>query len=262
MDIVETYITEEELVHITAHKHLYINPYNGCTEDCPYCYWKDMPGWDGRLEIRMNAEELFETFLKNTERDTEIYIGSVCNPYDTVEETYGLTRKLLEVLVRYHRKFAIMTSSHLILRDLDLLEKLKDLAVIVFELSRIERMKSFQRTGKHPVIEAANQMAGQGFHVLSTLSPYLEGITDLEKILETLTEEIPVYTAELDIRKGTAMEERFLNKIGKEYPSLMPYYKDLIEQDRVGGEFERRMRPYIENGRVRRFPLDVSGMRE
>lgn len=51
-----------------------------------------------------------------------MFIGSVTDPYNPQEETYGRTRALLEQLKGSGAKLSIATKSDLILRDLDLIK--------------------------------------------------------------------------------------------------------------------------------------------
>lgn len=51
-----------------------------------------------------------------------MFIGSVTNPYQPMEETYGRTRALLEQMQGSGCTISIDTKSDLVLRDLDLIK--------------------------------------------------------------------------------------------------------------------------------------------
>ena len=255
MDVREVRVTQAELLHITEHGHCYVNPYYGCSEGCPFCYWNDLPGWAGNIQVRVNAPEILDEYLANRACGGRIYIGSYCNPYEDVEKTYRITRSMLQVLKRHHAGFTLMTSSQGVVQDLPLLAGLGEKCTIVFELSRIERMLAFQKTGRHPVLDAANLLFHQGITVWTTLSPYLHGITDLEAVLDVLDEGIPVYTGPLDVLPGTAMYNRFMDRIEKCAPWSLAYYQTLIRQGRIQREFEKTVRGFDGVARLKRFPL-------
>lgn len=59
----ECNVTAEELFHVTEHGHEYVNPYFGCSEGCPYCYWTSIPGWEGQISVRVNAVDVLKTKL-------------------------------------------------------------------------------------------------------------------------------------------------------------------------------------------------------
>ena len=108
-----------------------INPYRGCEHGCVYCYARPShaymglsPGLDfeSRLFAKPNAAELLEQELsKPNYRPLHIHIGANTDPYQPIERTHEITRRVIEVLVRFNHPFSITTKSALIRRDLDIL---------------------------------------------------------------------------------------------------------------------------------------------
>ena len=254
----ECNVTAEELFHVTEHGHEYVNPYFGCSEGCPFCYWTSIPGWEGQISVRVNAVDVLKTKLPGWDKRRRLCIGSYCNPYEEVERKYRLTRGILEALREYHIPFVLMTSSEFILDDAELIASMKENATIVFELCRIRRLVIFQETGSHPVLDAANRLARMGVPVLATLSPYLKGITDVEAVLEYLDERIPLYLGELDLETNRTVAARLLPAVKIYREAYLQHYLWDIQDGHAKMEFEEIMKEYEGNPRIRRFPLDIS----
>ncbi len=113
-----------------------INPYLGCAHKCQYCYAVFMKRFTGHTEpwgefvdVKINAPEILEHQLKRLKRKNNISFGTVCDPYQPVEVKYYITRKCLEKLVYFGHTVSILTKSDLVLRDLDILKKLKEIEV-------------------------------------------------------------------------------------------------------------------------------------
>ena len=110
-----------------------INPYRGCEHGCIYCFarpnhaYVDLsPGLDfeTRIFIKENAAECLEqTLQKKGYRPSPITLGTATDPYQPIEAQKLITRRLLQVLVRYRHPFTLITKSNLVLRDMDLLEE-------------------------------------------------------------------------------------------------------------------------------------------
>ncbi|MEN8261948.1 MAG: radical SAM protein [Nitrospirota bacterium] len=112
-----------------------INPYVGCAHACRYCYatfMKRFTGhtepWGSFVDVKVDAPEILRRQLKRAKRGN-VMLSSVTDPYQPVEAKYGLTRKCLEVLALYHFRVDILTKSPLVLRDMDIISKLKDATV-------------------------------------------------------------------------------------------------------------------------------------
>lgn len=114
-----------------------VNPYTGCEFGCLYCYASFMgrfvnesfDNWGNYLYVKKNAVEVFEMDLKrwgSDKRKASIFLSSVTDAYQGAEKKYRLTRGILEILVRegYPGVVSILTKSPLILRDIDLLNRL------------------------------------------------------------------------------------------------------------------------------------------
>lgn len=110
-----------------------INPYVGCGHKCQYCYAVFMKRFSGHFEswgefvdVKINAPEVLIHQLKKLNQQSHISFGTVCDAYQPLEEKYRITRRCLEILIYYKHRVSILTKSALILRDLDLLKKLKE----------------------------------------------------------------------------------------------------------------------------------------
>jgi len=64
-------------------------------------------------------------------QNKSVFLSSVTDCYNFFEEKYEVTRKILEQLVNIECSIGISTKSKLILRDIDLLKKCKNLKVSV-----------------------------------------------------------------------------------------------------------------------------------
>ncbi len=112
-----------------------INPYVGCFHGCRYCYatfMKRFTGhtepWGSFVDVKINAPEVLEKQLKRAEKGS-IIISSVTDAYQPIEARYKLTRRCLEVLLQRQFSVDILTKSPLVLRDMELIRKFKDITV-------------------------------------------------------------------------------------------------------------------------------------
>ena len=128
-----------------------INPYVGCEFGCTYCYARPTHRYliergvsGGQLEstaLAADDAELFERnvfvkqkvgpVLRQTLRTArigsgQIVIGTATDPYQPAEQTFGVTRAILEELARYSGlDVGIITKSPLIVRDITVLRELR-----------------------------------------------------------------------------------------------------------------------------------------
>ncbi len=112
-----------------------LNPYVGCAHGCVYCYasfMKRFTGhkeeWGAFVDVKVNAAAVLARQMRRA-KPGNIVSGTVTDPYQPLEERYGITRACLEVLTDYDFPVSILTKSDLVLRDLDLFRHLKDVEV-------------------------------------------------------------------------------------------------------------------------------------
>ena len=119
-----------------------VNPYIGCRFGCIYCYASFMGrfvnekvgDWGEYVYIKINAPDLLKKEikkLKNKGKGKSILFSSVTDPYQGIEAKYKLTRQCLKVLADYGfaGTVGILTKSDLVLRDIDVLRKIKHIDI-------------------------------------------------------------------------------------------------------------------------------------
>ena len=106
-----------------------INPYIGCEHDCTYCYARFMrrftnhkEEWGKFVDAKINAATLLGQEIRK-KRPGRVWISGVCDPYQPLEKEYELTRRCLEILLKYRWPVTIQTKSPLVLRDVEILRK-------------------------------------------------------------------------------------------------------------------------------------------
>jgi len=114
-----------------------VNPYRGCTHACAYCYarpthefleWGAGTDFDRKIVVKRNAHELLERELPKVAGETLAFSG-VTDCYQALESRYEITRRCLELCVRFRQPIGIVTKGALVQRDIDLLQRLPDVSV-------------------------------------------------------------------------------------------------------------------------------------
>ncbi len=118
-----------------------MNIYRGCTHGCIYCdsrskcyqFTHDFED----IEVKQNAPELLEEALRKKRKQCMIGTGAMCDPYIPAEKELCLMRRCLEIIEKYSFGATLLTKSDLVLRDLDILERInrKTKAVVQMTLT-------------------------------------------------------------------------------------------------------------------------------
>jgi DNA repair photolyase len=128
-----------------------INPYVGCQHACSYCYARFMKRFTGHKEpwgyfvdVKINAPDLLIKEIKKKKMGT-VWMSGVCDPYQPLEAKYKLSRKCLDILVMNNWSVVIQTRSLLVLRDMDIFKKSRNIEVgLTITTSNDEIRKVFE----------------------------------------------------------------------------------------------------------------------
>jgi DNA repair photolyase len=179
-----------------------VNPYRGCEHGCVYCYARpthEYFGWSAGLDFEMrivvkeDAPELLRRELASPRwRPQTIVLSGVTDPYQPVERRLRITRGCLEVLAECRNPVAVVTKSHLVTRDLDLLAELArhDAAAVILSVTTLDRalQRALEPRAGTPErrLDAIARCAEAGVPVGVMVAPVIPGLTDheLPRILE------------------------------------------------------------------------------
>jgi DNA repair photolyase len=111
-----------------------INPYRGCEHGCVYCYARPAHAYMGlsagrdfesKIFVKPNAAALLrEELTAPTYKPMTIALGANTDCYQPLERDFRITRSIIETLVEFRHPFGIVTKSHQVTRDIDLLRPL------------------------------------------------------------------------------------------------------------------------------------------
>ena len=131
------------------------NPYQGCEHGCVYCYarnsheyWGYSAGLDfeKKILVKRNAPELLEAKLKSKNWEPHpISFSGNTDCYQPIEKKLEITRKCLQVMLKWKHPTGIITKNALILRDLDILKTLAGLNLVRVSISITSLTESTRR---------------------------------------------------------------------------------------------------------------------
>jgi DNA repair photolyase len=111
-----------------------MNLYRGCQHGCIYCDTRSECYGIGDLSdvaVKTNALELLQDELPRKRVKGTIGFGAMNDCYQPLEAELQMTRRALEIIARFGFPVHILTKSDLVLRDLDLLQRISPLYAAV-----------------------------------------------------------------------------------------------------------------------------------
>ncbi|MDH1573070.1 PA0069 family radical SAM protein [Pseudomonas sp. GD03746] len=235
-----------------------INPYRGCEHGCIYCYarpshayWDLSPGLDfeTKLIAKTNAAEvLAEQLSKPGYVCAPINLGANTDPYQPIEREHLLTRRLLEVLLRFRHPVTIVTKGSLVLRDLDLLAEMASqrLVRVMISLTTLDddlkRVLEPRAASPKARLRAIRVLREAGVPVGVLCSPMIPMINDseLEHLLEAAKEAGAQNAAYMMLRLPMEVAPLFEQWLQDHYPQRASHVLSLIRQSRGGELYDSR----------------------
>lgn len=224
-----------------------INQYVGCGHRCVYCYarymsrWKDYGQWGTWIEVKKNAPELVRKRVEG-----EVSMSSVSDPYQPVEKEIALTRRVLENMNK-DTEISILTKSDLILRDIDILEKFKNLNVgltINCFSEKTRKILEPHAPSSERRIEALKKLNKKGIKTFCFISPVIPGLTEVRKTLRKTKNIVNYYIIEvLNTRLGGENLKKILED---KFPESYEYLRDRKKMEK----FAESLDNYLEGQKV------------
>jgi DNA repair photolyase len=237
-----------------------INPYVGCGHGCVYCYaifMKRFTGhkedWGTFVDVRVNAAEVLARQMKRA-KQSNIAIGTVTDPYQPLERKYQITRACLEVLAAYDFPISILTKSDLVLRDLDILHRLRDVEVGFTIATLDEKARQVFEPRSSPILArlaALAELAEAGIRTWAFCGPLLPFFSDSEDQIDVLFGELAragvSYIYVDSMKLSGAIGGRISKLLERRYPDLVegyrhiatnrhPYHEALMDRARMLAE--------------------------
>ena len=173
-----------------------INPYRGCEHGCIYCYARPThaflnlsPGLDfeTRLIARPGIAGVLERELRKPGYDVApLAIGTNTDPYQPVEQDYGIMRKVLGVLAAFRHPVWITTRGTGVERDIDLIAPMAaaglaavSISVTTLDADLARRMEPRAPAPKRRLL-MIERLARAGVPVRIQVSPLIPALTDHE----------------------------------------------------------------------------------
>jgi len=241
-----------------------MNPYQGCEHGCVYCYarnsheyWGYSAGLDfeRKILVKKEAPKLLETFLKRKSwKASTIVLSGNTDCYQPAEKKFEITRKCLEVFLRYRHPVAIITKNGLIKRDLDIIKELQKhnlihVIISVTSLSESTRRLLEPRTATiKKRLETVQLLAGHAIPVNVMLAPIIPSINSHEilPLAKAVSEAGAVGIGHTIVRLNGAIGGIFTDWIKKALPDRADKVLNQIESCHGGNlndsRFGTRMR--------------------
>jgi DNA repair photolyase len=235
-----------------------INPYEGCSCNCLYCYVRGSKygeNMEEGLVVKTNALEVLEKQLAARARKNQygiVAVGSATDAYIHHERNERITEGMLTLLLNYRFPVFISTKSTLITRDIELLRQIDQAAILPPDLAPLKRglilsvslstldesitnMLEPGAASPSQRLQLVNELKKEGFLVGVNAIPVLPYISDTEEQLDKIISAAKEHGADYILAGGLTLfgtgiadsKTLFYKFLERYDPTLLPAYQQL-----------------------------------
>jgi DNA repair photolyase len=233
-----------------------INVYRGCEHGCIYCFARPThaflglsPGLDfeSKLFMKPDAPELLERELSSGKYQPKVIaIGTNTDPYQPIERRFEIMRRVLEVLERAGHPVGIVTKSHLVTRDIDILARMAERNLVRVGISVTTLDAKLARTMEPRAprpsrrLEALRQLSAAGIPTTVMAAPVIPAINDaeIERILDAGAACGAESAGYVLLRLPLEVRDLFREWLQTNFPDRENHVFSLIRQTRDGKDYD------------------------
>ncbi|MEJ2218155.1 MAG: PA0069 family radical SAM protein [Gemmatimonadota bacterium] len=233
-----------------------VNPYRGCEHGCIYCYarpFHEYLGWSAGLDfeskilVKEDAPELLRQALMTPRWQPRVVaLSGVTDPYQPVEARLGITRRCLEILAEFRNPVSIVTKSHLVTRDADILAQMAgyDAAVVSVSITTLDRtlQRVMEPRAATPErrLDAIGELTAAGVPVRVLAAPVIPGLTDheLPAIIAAAADAGAVDAGFIVLRLPHGLRDLFTNWLEERFPQRKEKVLSRIRAMRGGALYD------------------------
>src|SRR3954471_11214098 len=239
-----------------------VNPFRGCTHACKFCFARRThnyldfgPGEDFEREIvvKVNVPELLRAELRRPSWKRELVaLGTNTDPYQWVESRYRFMPEILEALEAAETPVTVLTKSPLVLRDIDLFERMAKKVPVSVNLSVPTLDEAAWRaTEPHTPspaarLDAVEELRSRGIESGVLVAPLMPGINDepeqVQPIVDRAREAGANFLGGVALHLRGEVRDVFFGWLEEKRPDLLPRYEELYEGGRGNMRPSDRMR--------------------
>ena len=216
-----------------------VNPYRGCEHGCAYCYARPTHeflgfsaglDFESRILVKTDAPTLLRAELSRPRwKPQPIALSGVTDPYQPIERTLKITRRCLEVLRDFGNPVGIVTKSHLVTRDVDVLREMaeRDCACVFVSVTTLNARvaRAMEPRASRPAhrLHAIHRLAEAGVPVGVMVAPIVPGLTDAETpaILDAAANAGARFASHVPLRLPHAVRDLFGAWLETHFPDRM-----------------------------------------
>lgn len=229
-----------------------VNPYRGCFHACAYCYarpsheyWGFGAGtdFDSKIVVKRDAPALLrEAFMRPSWKGELIVFSGNTDCYQPLEATFGLTRACLEVCAEFRNPLGIITKAALIVRDLDVLQRLRAEASvrvyfsIPFADNETARKVEPQAPSITKRLAAMKALSEAGIETGVSIAPVIPGLNedDIPEILARARQAGAAAATFVLLRLSGSVETVFLERMAAVFPDRITKITSRLREVRGG----------------------------
>jgi DNA repair photolyase len=229
-----------------------INPYRGCSHGCIYCYARPTHQFVGfsagldfetKILVKEDAPQLLRKELAAPRYvPATLSISGVTDCYQPAEKQFQLTRKCLEVLLDCRNPAGIITKSHLVTRDIDILAEMArfNTAVVILSITTLDpelsRRMEPRAASPQRRLAAVEALTKAGIPVGVMVAPVIPGLTDHEipGILKAAAEAGALTAGFVPVRLPLEVAPLFQDWLERHYPDRKDKVLNRIRELRGG----------------------------
>jgi DNA repair photolyase len=193
--------------------------------------------------VKMDAPELLaETFEKKNWKPQMVALSGNTDCYQPVERRLQLTRKCLEVFLKYRNPIGMVTKNALVLRDADILGEMArfgighvmiSITTLDADLARRMEPRTSSPTNR---LKAIEELAKRGILVGVNVAPIIPGLTDEEvpAIIKAAADHGATNASYILVKLPGAVEPLFLDWITRTMPDRAGKIINRIKDTRKG----------------------------